>query len=701
MGIMNKMREKTHIILIVLIVAFLATIVFEWGMDYLGMRSGGTQELGEVNGEKIDYAKFEQKVNQFAEQQRKQNGEDPDETMMGMIRDQVWEQMVKQLLMEQQIEKLGIKVTDQEIVTWIYSNPEQVLGEAGATQLKDSVTGVFDMNKYQMVLQSPENSKIVAQMEMEVKESLLSQKITSIISGTVRINEADVMQKFRDDNIFAGIRYAFLPVTLIGEDGFNPTDEEMKKYYDSHKDEFRQDESGKLRWVAFSDAATMEDSVTTEKQLRGFTKELKKFNGTDSASILFVNQNSLTKWTDSFVKPTELDPILLNYLMTAKKDSVSDVIKASDGYHVTRLLDVKDGEDIFWNARHILIFFGADTAGAKKKAEDILSQIKSGRDFTTFTSMSDDQNSKDKGGSLGWFTKGSMVKEFQDAVSSLNVGQLTGPVKSQFGYHIIQLVDKQKKTFKIAEIKTVVKASTRTKDAARKRAEDFVFVVRKSNFEEEAKKLGLKVDEITQFNKNVYMDQTGKLKGVEKFVREEKKGSVSDPIKSSVGYGVYLMVEKTPEGYQNFDAIKVQMIAPKVKLEKKLDQLKQMAADLKSKITGNDINTINGVNNTKIEKADSVSVSKPVPVIGNDYDFSNVVFKMNAGQISDPIRTQRGYYIVKIDMMTPFDQNKYNTESEKIRTELVKAKKQSIAQDWLTELKEKAKIIDNRDKFFR
>ncbi len=700
MGIMNRMREKTHIVLIVLIAAFLATIIFEWGMDYLGTRSGSQQELGEVNGQKIEYTKFEELVNQYAEQQRKQNGEDPDETMLGMIRDQVWEQMVKQVLIEQQIEKLGIKVTDQEIITWIYSNPEQVLGEAAA-QFKDSLTGVFDMNKYQMVLQSPENSKIVQQLEMQVKETLLSQKLSSIISGTVRITETDVMQKFKDDNIFAAIRYAFLPVGLIGEDNVIPTDAEMKKYFDSHKEEFKQDESGKLRWVAFSDAATLEDSVTTEKQLRGFTKELKKFDGTDSASILFVNQNSMTKWADNFVKPNELSPELLNYLMTAKKDSVSDVIKASDGYHVTRLLDVKDGEETFWNARHILIFFREDTAGAKKKAEDILSQVKSGKDFGTLATISDDQNSKDKGGSLGWFTKGAMVKEFEGAVSSLNVGQITGPVKSQFGYHIIQLVDKQKKTFKIAEIKTVVKASTRTKDAARKRAEDFTFVVRKANFDEEAKKLGLKVEEITQFNKNIHMDQAGKLKGVEKFVREEKNGSVSDPIKSSAGYGVYFMVEKIPEGYQNFDAIKVQMIAPKVKLEKKLDQLKQMTADLKGKITGNDINTINGVNNTKVEKADSVSVTKPVPAIGNDFDFSNVVFKMSAGQISDPIRTQRGYYIVQVDMMTPLDQNKYNTESEKIRTELVKAKKQSIAQDWLTELKEKAKIIDNRDMYFR
>jgi parvulin-like peptidyl-prolyl isomerase len=74
---------------------------------------------------------------------------------------------------------------------------------------------------------------------------------------------------------------------------------------------------------------------------------------------------------------------------------------------------------------------------------------------------------------------------------------------------------------------------------------------------------------------------------------------------------------------------------------------------------------------------------------------------MQAGQISDPIRTNKGYYIVQIKSITPFDQNKYQQEYETIKSGMLAQKKQTILQDWITELKENAVIVDNRDKFYR
>jgi hypothetical protein len=136
--------------------------------------------------------------------------------------------------------------------------------------------------------------------------------------------------------------------------------------------------------------------------------------------------------------------------------------------------------------------------------------------------------------------------------------------------------------------------------------------------------------------------------------------------------------------------------------EKKLDLLKQQADDLRSKISGNDLFTLKLVNaNINIQQADTMSVSVPNPAIGTDFSFNNAVFRMNAGQISEPIRTQRGYYIVQLKSITPFDQAKYNQESDKLRTDLLNTKKQSFFQEWLADLKEKSVIIDNRDRIGR
>ena len=95
-------------------------------------------------------------------------------------------------------------------------------------------------------------------------------------------------------------------------------------------------------------------------------------------------------------------------------------------------------------ARHILIESGTDDAAAKKKADDVFAQAKAGADFAKLaTQYSDDPGSKAQGGELGWATRESFVKPFADALFAMQVGEVKGPVKTQFGYHVIQLEEVQ------------------------------------------------------------------------------------------------------------------------------------------------------------------------------------------------------------------------------------------------------------------
>lgn len=703
MGLMTKLRDKTHIILIILVVAFLITIVFEWGMNYLGLRSGQVTEFGSVNGKEIDYKEFESQVQFATEQQKQQTGEDPDESTIQMIRDQVWDQMVSQMLAQQEIERLGIKVTNEEILNWVYNSP-QTLPDPIKRNFIDS-TGQFNMQIYQQALstKSPEVTKFWAQVEQYLKQLLLSQKLQSVITGTVRVSEGDVLQKFKDDNITASFNYALLSTAVINDNQVQITDEDLKTYFNNHKDDFKRDESVKLKYILFSDAPTIEDSTITEKQLRALTKEFKRYTVNDTDLKNFVNSNSANKYNDTvYYKPNELAPEVANFLFSAKIDSISDVIKASDGYHLVKLFGTKEGDAEFTNASHILINFGTDTNGAKVKAEQVFKRAKSGEDFNKLASdFSDDATNKFKGGSLGWFTKGSMVKEFEDASMNGKVGDIVGPVKTQYGYHIIKINDRQKKLFKAADIKKLVKTSSKTKDAIRKRAEDLTFVARKENFEEEAKKLNLPVQDIPAITKTSFIPGAGQNQNVIKFAFNESKKSVSDPIKIQGGYAVYYITDKLDAGYLNFDEIKDNVIKPRVLLEKKLDMLKPRMQDLKTKISGNDLNSIRIIDQAVyVQSVDSFSVSKPDPQIGNDFELTNALFKLSNGQISDPIRTNKGYYIVQIKNITPFDQDKFKTQSDIIRQQLTMQKKQTIVQDWLADLKDRAVIVDNRDKYF-
>lgn len=704
MGLMNKLRDKTHIILIILILAFLATIVFEWGMDYLGVRGGQVTELGSVNGQEIKFTDFESQVNFAIDQQKQQTGEDPDENLIKMIRDQVWDQMVTQILAEQEIKRLGITVTNQEILNWVYNSP-QTLPDVIKRNFIDSL-GQFNMTVYQQALntKTPEVTQFWSQVEEYLKQTLLSQKLQSVITGTVRVSESEVLQKFRDDNIKATFDYIFLDLNTVMENQIQFNEEDLKQYFEKNKNDFRREAAAKLRYVLFSDVATMEDTISTEKMLKAYAKDLKKLVPGDTLTYAIVNDNSLTKFTNNYVKPNEISPEVAAFLFSAAKDSISDVIKASDGLHIVRLLDTREGTETFSNAQHILVNFGSDTIAAKTKAEQIAQRLKSGEDFVKLAAEnSDDASNKFKGGDLGWFGKGSMVKEFEDAVNSASIGEIVGPVKTQFGYHIIKVKGKQSKEFKFADIKKIVKPSAKTKDAARKRAEDFAYVSQNGSIDEEAKKLGLTIVDIPALiTKGAFIPGAGQNNSVYKFALDEKKGNVSDPIKVQAGYAVYQIVDKFPEGFYSFDELKVQQLPLLVKQEKKLDFLNSQAADLKSKISGGDINSLKNINSQiNILRVDTVSVSTPSANIGNDFAFNAVVYKLQNGQISEPIRTPRGYYIVQMRNINQIDQTKYQQEFEGIRTQLLNVKKQNIVQEWLAALKEKAVIVDNRDKMYR
>ena len=123
---------------------------------------------------------------------------------------------------------------------------------------------------------------------------------------------------------------------------------------------------------------------------------------------------------------------------------------------------------------------------------------------------------------------------------------------------------------------------------------------------------------------------------------------------------------------------------------------------MRAKIVNNDLNSLKPENpGIEIHSVDSFSVAKPDPTIGNDYDFEYELFKLKDGQLSEPIKTNKGYYLVHMLHITPFDQKKYDSVKDSIRTSLLDAKKQSITAQWISDLKEQANIVDNRDKYFR
>ena len=704
-GIMNKMRDKMPIIIIFLIVAFLGTIIFEWGMNYLGMR-GENIVFAKINGEVVTDKEFKTMLDRQIEGMRQQNGgKDVDDQTMEQLKEQVWNTMVSQKLLEQEIKRLKIQTTDQEILDWVYNRPETL-----PDWLKKFFTDSTNVFRTDMMFQTLQNKKpeIVqawTQIEQDLKKQLEYDKIQSFVTSSVTVSEGEVLQKYKDDNIIAKFDYTFLDPATITDTSFNVcTNDELKKYYDENKIKFKQEEAVKMKYVVFPEFASYEDSASVKKLFETIILSGLKTNELqDSSLIKFVNENSSAAFSDQFQKPSAFQKNELNFLFTAKAGDVSPVIIDQDAYKAVRLLETKEGDETYVNAFHILLKVqGTDTAGAKKKAEDVIKRIKGGEDFKKVAAeVSEDPSAKQNNGDLGWFGKGAMVKEFEDASLNASVGAIVGPVKTSFGFHIIKVVDKSKKEFKVAEVKKPVAVSEMTRNNIRKVAKDFYTDLDNGgNIDTLAKLFNVLVQNTNEVGKDGMIPGAGQNKAILNFAFKSKINKVLEPVKIQGGFGVYKLIEKIPEGYKNFDSVKSSAIKPIVVMEKKMNYLMGVANEMKSKIMNGDIF---GLKNTYgqyvYESADSVTVSKPFSKIGNDYSFSNVLFTMNNSDISAPIKGTKGVYIVKMINITPYADADYAAKREGIFKQLLQNKQGSMFQDWLTTLKNNADIVDNRNLF--
>ena len=195
------------------------------------------------------------------------------------------------------IEKYGITVSDNEILDWVRNRPE-TLPDPIKRNFMDS-TGVFNAGFYQQALgmKTKEATQFWSQVENYLRETLLSEKLQAILSQGVVVSEADILEKYKDENMRANMSYAFLDLNSLTDSAlFAVTDNELKEYYEKHKNDFKQEEAVKLKYVQFLDLATAEDSSIVMKQMERFKKDMQTANVEDSSLIKMIFENSSVSW---------------------------------------------------------------------------------------------------------------------------------------------------------------------------------------------------------------------------------------------------------------------------------------------------------------------------------------------------------------------------------------------------------------------
>ncbi|HEU4637091.1 MAG TPA: peptidyl-prolyl cis-trans isomerase, partial [Edaphobacter sp.] len=327
--------------------------------------------------------------------------------------------------------------------------------------------------------------------------------------------------------------------------------------------------------------------------------------------------------------------------------------------------------------RHILIAVpaGADSktdAAAKAKAEDLLKQIKNGANFADLASKnSDDPGSKAQGGELGWLDRGRTVPEFDKVAFSLNPGQTSDVIKTQFGYHILQVEDKKTAHLRpLSEVKSEIipiLEQQRTGAAEQTYASQLAADAKKNGLDKAAQARGLHVVTTDYVAKDGVIPGLSDSSALLTQAFSVVKGADPASVSTGDGFAVFQVADIKPAHAPSFAEYKPHILDDYREQQVPLllnTQLKKL--DDRAKVL-NDLKKAAAEMNIPVKTSDLVAKDAQVPEIGSMGGPASVAFSLNKGAISDPINLGRaGVVLTVTDKQEPtaeeiaknFDQTK-------------------------------------------
>jgi parvulin-like peptidyl-prolyl isomerase len=703
MPLMTKIRENLSTAFAVFAGVFVVYIVLDWGMDLTGRKSRAAgaqvQEIGVIDGENITYKDFSDLVRQTADNQKKQTGTEPDENQLRAIRDQVWNQLVDEKIYSREAKRLGIQVTDQEIVDWVKGdNPPDFLRQ----QFTDS-TGTFNRREYDAQIGNPKNRAIMVQVEDYLRKQRLREKLQSIVLSTVRVSDGDVLERFMDQTIRYDGEYIFFdPNVLVKDDEIKLTDDDLKKYYNDHSAEYKTEPTRKLKYVMFNESPSKNDSTDTMNELKDVLKRAKA--GSDFKEL--AKTYSEVPPSEVFQNHGEISGEKETAIFASKAGEIVGPFEDVDAYHLIKVDSFKTGKDDFVRASQILISpENNDTMKALKEANEIAKSLRSGADFATIASQkSKESGSAAKGGDVGWFGKGKMIKAFEDAAFKGKIGQIVGPVRSQFGYHIIKVTGRDNRQVRIIDLKMPVHASAQTKDLLTQKAQDFAYLAKQNDFIKTAQEPDLKynVVETPPFQKNAFISGIGMNSALNKFAFANKVGKVSEAISLQSGFVVAMVSNVNDAGLKPFDEVKAS-IEIALKAEKKIEKTRPIVEQLRQSLAPSD--SLGKIVAQKpiltVQRLASFTANGFLPSVGKDLGFVGGLEQLKIGDVSQPIKGTRGYFLAKLTNKSQFDSTMFKAQKDVLRNQLMSERKNRILSAWSENLKKAAEIVDNRDQYYR
>ncbi len=482
MSILESIRKRTGLLVGLVGLALLIFILESLLGSGKSLFTSEDRVVGEIDGKKIDYMEFQNLINQQINSVMQMNPNATiDDNMKKSIVENVWNQLINDKVIKPQYDKAGVIMGDEELYYLMLVEPHQMILQ----QLTDQKTGKIyegfanpdgslDVRKLQMWVNqmNPDQERFWKSMEKSLTDYRRAEKYSNLIKKSLYTPKFWAEQINKEMNTqmnvtFALKRYDAIPDTVIK---YNNND--LEKYYKEHAYEFYNAiTTRKIEYVSFDAIPTEEDVKTIEKEMKEVAEKFQNIPAKEDSSFIADNNEGGAILINNFSKSNIIVPD--STIFNAPDGKVYGPYNEGAIFKIYKLISKKEVADSA-KVRHILVGLNNVRTNkprtkeiAKKEADSLLTLIKEKKvSFDTLVkTYSDDPGSIDKGGDYGWFNETTGFVEPFKMAGLLGKKDDISVVETQFGYHIIEVVDVSKAkhySYKIAQIIRQIAPSTET-----------------------------------------------------------------------------------------------------------------------------------------------------------------------------------------------------------------------------------------------
>jgi peptidyl-prolyl cis-trans isomerase D len=484
--------------------------------------------------------------------------------------------------------------------------------------------------------------------EEDVREGLLLQKYSALVKASVLVPDKDLQREFSNRNDKASIEYIKIASSKV-ETSINATDADLKAFLEKHKDRYRTAEQRKIKYL-------LVDRMKTRAKIKIPETELKA---------------EYERRRTSFQVPEQVT--VAHILIKADPDKGA-----------------------------------AADADARQKAEALVARLKKGEDFAKLANENtEDPSGKGSGGQLPPFGRGQMVPEFEQAAFDMKPGEIRGPIKTQFGYHILKLTAKTPPHVRpFEEVREQInselaetRAQAETERIARELAEKVKS--RKTASNEELRKLQ---DDVVTFNETPWVSKGDPVPGIganARFSEEAwtiKLGQISaTPVATSRGPAFVKPSEERPAGVPPFEEIKARLTMDyqtERREEEAVARLQPAAQELAS---GSPLSTLATRYETEVKTTPEFGPGGPVPDLGSAPELSAKVFATPQGQAGPPVAVPGGFVLFRVLTRTSADPKIFDTQKAEILDSLRTREADRLLRAELARMRAERKVQVNED----